>query len=67
MKGKSKIKTIIGTKDCAICNSNKNIIQVENDRVIKGLPLIEIRYICEKCAKKHKLVSEDYIYKTVTI
>ena len=48
-----------GTKDCGLCHTKKDIIQFERKTVRKGLPIVEIAFICKKCAKKEGLIKDS--------
>ena len=55
----SGLKTLQGTKQCGICKSTDNVIQFERDTKRKGIPIIEIAYICENCAEKEGLIKHS--------
>ena len=54
-----------GSKKCAVCKGSENVIQFERDTKRKGLPIIEIAFICESCAAKEGLIdhSKPVVYK----
>lgn len=43
-----------GTKECGLCKTKDNIIQFKRRIKRKGIPIIEIAFICKSCAKKEK-------------
>jgi len=45
-----------GTKNCSLCGTKNNIIQFEQDEVVKGLPITKIAFICKDCALKKGLI-----------
>lgn len=48
-----------GSKECGICKTKDNIIQFERDTKRKGLPVIEIAFICKGCAEKEGLIKDS--------
>jgi len=55
----SGLKFVEGSKTCGLCGTSKNIIQFERDTKRKGLPIIEIAFICETCAVKEGLIKHS--------
>lgn len=52
-----------GTQSCAYCKSKEKIIQFEREIKRKGLPMVEIAFICEVCAKKMGYLDDKFSYK----
>ena len=48
-----------GSKKCGICNSSEKVIQFERDSKRKGLPIVEIAFICESCADNEGLINHS--------
>jgi len=43
-----------GSNKCNICKTKDNIIQFECEKKIKGLPVVEIAFICKSCAENRR-------------
>ena len=52
-----RVKT--GTQECGWCKSKKDIIQFERTTKRKGLPIVEIAFICKPCAEKEDLIKDS--------
>jgi len=48
-----------GTKLCGLCKSSKEVIHFERNTTRKGLPIIEIAFICKPCAIKQGLLDRS--------
>lgn len=49
----------VGSQVCGICGTKDKIIQFERNTKRKGLPIVEIAFICVSCAVKNKLIEES--------
>ena len=59
--GQVRFKT--GTQICGKCKTKDYIIQFERNVVRKGLPIIEIAFICKSCAVKEGLIKDSVEYE----
>ena len=59
MKTTSGIRYKIGSQICGVCKTKDNIIQFERNTKRKGLPIIEIAFLCDSCAKKNDLLTRS--------
>lgn len=50
-----------GTKECGWCKTKEKVIQFERETKRKGLPIVEIAFICESCARKENLIEESSV------
>ena len=48
-----------GSKKCGLCHADEKVIQFERDSKRKGLPIIEIVFMCESCADKLGLIDHS--------
>ena len=48
-----------GTQECGFCKTKKDIIQFERKTKRKGLPIIEIAFLCRSCADKEDLIRDS--------
>lgn len=55
----SGLRVKAGTQECGWCKSKKDIIQFERENKRKGLPIIEIAFICKLCADKEDLIKDS--------
>jgi|WetSurMetagenome_2_1015567.scaffolds.fasta_scaffold1768472_2 hypothetical protein len=55
----SSMRYEVGSKDCGLCGTKDKIIQFERKSIRQGLPIIEIAFLCESCAKKHNLIKNS--------
>ncbi len=55
----SGLRFEVGTKECGNCKTKKDIIQFERNTKRKGLPIIEIAFICKPCAVKEGLIKNS--------
>lgn len=53
------LKFIEGSKKCGMCGTTKKVIQFERDTTRKGLPIVEIAFICETCARLNGLIKNS--------
>ena len=53
-----EIRFKVGTQICGICKAKDNIIQFERNTKRKGLPIVEIAFICKPCAVKQGLIKD---------
>ncbi len=58
-----KVRFVAGTQVCGKCKGKENIIQFERNIVRKGLPIIEIAFICKSCAVKEGLIKDSVEYE----
>lgn len=49
----------VGSQCCSLCNTKDNIIQFERATKRKGLPIVEIVFLCKSCAEKHDLIKDS--------
>jgi hypothetical protein len=54
-----QIRYKVGTQVCCICKAKDNIIQFERNTKRKGLPIVEIAFICKSCAVKQGLIKDS--------
>lgn len=55
----SKLRFEKGTQECGVCKTKDNIIQFERKTKRKGLPIVEIAFICKSCAEKEGLIKDS--------
>lgn len=55
----SGLRFEVGSKKCGLCGSMDNVIQFERDTKRKGLPIVEIAFICKSCADKEGLMTRS--------
>ena len=53
-KNPSGLRFEEGSHVCGICKTKDNIIQFERATKRRGLPIVEIAFICRACAEKEK-------------
>ena len=56
---KGNIRFVNGSQKCGLCQTKEDIIQFERDTIRKGLPIMEIAFICKTCAVKQNLIKES--------
>lgn len=49
----------VGSQVCGLCKTKDNIIQFERETKRKGLPIVEIAFLCKSCAEKHDLIKDS--------
>lgn len=47
-----------GTEECCCCGAKENIVQFQMENKIKGLPVTEIRFVCQSCAIEKGIITE---------
>jgi len=48
-----------GSQECGVCHTKENIIQFERNTKKKGLPIVEIAFLCKSCAEKEGLIKDS--------
>ncbi len=56
---KGRIRFAEGSQECGVCKTKDNIIQFERHIKRKGLPIIEIAFLCKSCAEKEGLIEDS--------
>ena len=56
---KGRIRFKEGTQECGKCHTKENVIQFERHIKRKGLPIIEIAFLCKSCAEKERLIEDS--------
>jgi len=63
MENPSRMRFEVGTQKCGVCGTKHNVIQFERETKRKGIPIIEIAFICIRCAKKNHLIRDSKTIK----
>jgi len=55
----SGVRYKVGSQVCGVCKTKDDVIQFERDTKRKGLPIIEIAFLCRSCAEKNGLIKDS--------
>ena len=53
------IRFLVGSQECGLCKTKKDITQYERHIKRKGLSIMEIAFLCNSCAEKEDLIKDS--------